>query len=129
MARVRYTHLQRAERRANAARDVANGLHVAQVARLYNMRIQWVQEACRVHGVPVSPSMPRSNKKTMFFIIGRLIKGERQCDIARRYEVSRQYVSNIAHECRRAGIPLPGEELTDVLETESLPESRGKGSP
>ena len=74
------------------AEDYANGLEVQEVADKYNISVATVYRAMRSTNTPIRPAPPTPIQQE---IIDKLVAGQRQVDIAKEMNVSRQYINDI----------------------------------
>lgn len=115
------THDARRARRAAIAQAIAGGATISAVARRFTVSVSSVRAACVEHGVAASSRRPAAGgaipaslgklrvKKKTFKILAQLLHTDKsECEIAARYGVSHQRVSEILCAARAAGIRFPG---------------------
>ena len=101
------TREEKARRRKKMAEAVADGTPAAEVARAYGVTTGTVYAACLENDTEV---VRNNNLDRRLEIVAGLMRGERNCEIARRMRVSRQRISQIKGKAIAAGIPLPADE-------------------
>lgn len=103
-------HAARKLRREAVLAALREGGEVAEVARTYGISVSYVRVLSSEHCVEV---VRRRLKSTIGLsslrVIADLLRGMRQCDVARAHRVAPRYVSHLARRARLAGIPIPDE--------------------
>ncbi len=76
---------------------------LARAAKHYNVSVHLVYSACREHEVDI-PKLNQNTYPKTFQILKCLLDGEKQTDIAAKFKVKQQRISQIKKEAEQAGI-------------------------
>lgn len=99
-------HEARRRRRAAVAKELHEGKDLRATCKKYRVSYATASQACREFGVPW-PCRPRRTNIT-FRVLADLLAGRiTQTQIARKHDVSRQYISALVTQAREAGITIP----------------------
>ena len=114
LAEAALTHEQRRTRRCNIAKTAeADGVESA--AQKYGVSVTLAERACREFGVTARKA-PRkqttTTATTSLQIIACLQSGMRRPEIARQFNVSHQYVTEVYGKAKEAGISVDLSTLT-----------------
>ena len=102
MPAKRMSHEARRKRRLELVNDLRKGMSDEEAARKYRMGASYVTILRRMIG-----GLPMQNQNSLsvstFAILKHIVDGMSQADVARKFGVTRQRVSRIAVQARKAG--------------------------